>query len=183
LKYVNRQATRRAAKAKHVPLIIDQQDIADAKNGDLSGIRIPYVGERTPRGWRQVNIVEWFHKGEELEGYVRRGVYTYNGKGAFFVDKSGFGAPGEPALNLEEFLDLIRPGYGYGVIEEGQFQVHVAVFERSAKRPQFYACGICDHYHNALWNGDCRQDDARFFVDQLDNRYGVDGWVEVPMPE
>jgi hypothetical protein len=48
--------------------------------------------------------------------------------------------------------------------------------------PQFYECGICGHYHPAAWDGDCRQDDARFAAGELDERYGVDGWDEVSMP-
>lgn len=57
-------------------------------------------------------------------------MYEAGGKGAFFVDKSGWGRPGEPALTIGEFVDMIRPGYGYAVVEEGEFQVHVGVFKR-----------------------------------------------------
>lgn len=47
----------------------------------------------------------------------------------------------------------------------------------------FYLCGICCNYHPAEWNGDCRDDQARFNPDELDARYGPEGWVEVPMPD
>jgi hypothetical protein len=49
--------------------------------------------------------------------------------------------------------------------------------------PQFYDCGICDAYHPAQWNGDCRDDSARFFPELLDEHYsGPEGWEEVDMP-
>lgn len=48
--------------------------------------------------------------------------------------------------------------------------------------PKFYECGICDAMHWRKWNGDCRQNDARFFADELDEHYGFNGWSEVDMP-
>lgn len=48
--------------------------------------------------------------------------------------------------------------------------------------PAFYRCGICDHYHSVLWNGDCREDSARLDMDDLDKMYGPCGWNEVNMP-
>jgi hypothetical protein len=47
---------------------------------------------------------------------------------------------------------------------------------------KFYRCGICDCYHPLQWDGDCREDAARFFADDLDTQYGYNGWEEVPMP-
>ncbi|KKK64101.1 hypothetical protein LCGC14_2987630 [marine sediment metagenome] len=49
-------------------------------------------------------------------------------------------------------------------------------------KPQFYHCGICDEYHSTQWNGDCREDAARLHPDDLDKRYGFNGWEEVDMP-
>jgi hypothetical protein len=130
LEYVNRRATARAAKAKRVPLMVDQRDIDAAKRGDLSGVQIPYIDGRTPRGWRRVDISKWYPNPTDCRGKVY-------GRETFFVDKSGLGAPGEPALTFGEFLEVMRPGYGYAVTEEGPFQVYVGVFERCdrEKRP------------------------------------------------
>jgi len=50
------------------------------------------------------------------------------------------------------------------------------------RKPQFYECGICGTYHPRSWNGDCREDAARFFPDDLDAKYGSSGWTEVSMP-
>lgn len=46
----------------------------------------------------------------------------------------------------------------------------------------FYNCGICDCYHPAEWNGDCRDDANRFAMDELDAAHGPFGWEEIPMP-
>ena len=48
-------------------------------------------------------------------------------------------------------------------------------------RSTYYHCGICDHMHNALWDGDCREDAARFFADELDEKHGPVGWDEIDM--
>jgi hypothetical protein len=46
-------------------------------------------------------------------------------------------------------------------------------------KPQFYQCGGCGFYHSTGWNGDCREDDARFTSAFLDKQYGDDGWIEI----
>ena len=129
--HVNRQAARRSANVGKVPLILDQRDIDDMAAGAdrMPSGGIPYIGDRAPKGWRHVNLSLWFLDDD------RHGVYLEAfGYGAFFVDKSGFGSPGDPALTLQQFAALIRPGFGYGVIEDGQFQCHVGVFERRPSR-------------------------------------------------
>ena len=139
LNYVNRQAARRSATAKRVPLILDQADLDALKSGAdrMPSGGLPYIGNRAPKGWCHVQLETWFpgprsdYNGESRE---HRGVYLEGfGYGAFFVDKSGFGTRGEPALTLQEFGALARPGFGYGVVEDGQFQCHVGVFEKVGK--------------------------------------------------
>lgn len=49
--------------------------------------------------------------------------------------------------------------------------------------PTYYRCGSCDHWHNALWDGDCRQDDARISTDQLEAWYPSGDWAEVDMAD
>ncbi|HTE40292.1 MAG TPA: hypothetical protein VK629_05665 [Steroidobacteraceae bacterium] len=51
-----------------------------------------------------------------------------------------------------------------------------------ANPKQFYQCGICESYHPADWDGDCRDDANRFAPFELDARFGEDQWEEVPMP-
>lgn len=49
-------------------------------------------------------------------------------------------------------------------------------------RREFYECGICGAWHSVQWNGDCRQDSARFFPEDLDAAFGPLGWNEVDQP-
>ncbi len=48
----------------------------------------------------------------------------------------------------------------------------------------YYECGICNCLHPLEWNGDCREDAARFAPDELDEFYTSRGgsWELVPMP-
>ena len=52
----------------------------------------------------------------------------------WFVDSSGFGGFGGPALIISEFIDALKkyvrenPTHGFGIIGVGQFQVHVGAF-------------------------------------------------------
>jgi hypothetical protein len=50
-------------------------------------------------------------------------------------------------------------------------------------KPTFYECGICGAYHSADWNGDCREDAARIDPNDLDKKYGFDGWREIDMDD
>ena len=55
---------------------------------------------------------------------------------AFMVDSSGFGADDEPALSVQRFKmklthDLDK-GYGYAIVESGQFQVYVQAYKPPA---------------------------------------------------
>ena len=48
----------------------------------------------------------------------------------FFVDSSGFGAKGEPALTFGELLEQVKEGYGYGIGECGQFQLYIREYKK-----------------------------------------------------
>jgi len=72
------------------------------RDGEIQGV--PLIGDYTPEGWQEVETL--------------------------FVDISGFGSPGEPALTQEQFLSRVKAGFGYGLGECGQFQGYVRVFER-----------------------------------------------------
>jgi hypothetical protein len=79
---------------------------------------VPNLGDYTPRGWRH------------LEGCD------------LFVDKTGWGAGDELALTASRYVDKVKellrrnPEYGFGIIEEGQFQVYIGVFERVKGAPR-----------------------------------------------
>lgn len=48
-------------------------------------------------------------------------------------------------------------------------------------KPTYYECGICSQLHPVEWNGDCREDIARFNPEDLDVLH-PEGWEEVDMP-
>ena len=108
------------------PLIIEQQDITDALAGDRRMGTIPIIGDQVPEKWRRVDVTAW----------GGHGIFSSdnNGYSTFFVDASGFGKKSESALTLGEFLHMIRPGFGYAIIERGQFQVKIGVFKKILKQ-------------------------------------------------
>lgn len=71
---------------------------------DEKVFKCPNLGNDCPTGWKLI---------EEL-----------------FVDKSGFGAPSESALTADQFLAKVKKHQGYAIIEEGQFQLYIGVFEK-----------------------------------------------------
>ena len=76
-----------------------------AKCDNDAGVnKIPNFGDYRPKNWELVET--------------------------YFVDNSGFGAPGEPALTFEEFCSKVKAGFGYAIIEQGQFQLYVGEFKR-----------------------------------------------------
>lgn len=96
---LNREAAVRAAIAETHPLAIEEEDL-DCVEDLLHGL--PYIGDHEP------------------EGYEREEDY--------FVDASGWGRPGEPALTYDEFCQVVRekgPGFAYAITSAGQFQVYI----------------------------------------------------------
>jgi len=108
IRNLSAQAARRAAREHRIPLIVEQEDMATLE----THLRhIPNFGDYRPKGWELV--------------------------GSAFVDKSGWGGDNEPALSFAQFVTWIKaqgPGFGYALIEEGQFQVYVGKFSPVRKR-------------------------------------------------
>ena len=46
-----------------------------------------------------------------------------------FVDKTGVGKVGEPALTIEELKSRLKVGMAYAIIDEGQFQLHLGEYQ------------------------------------------------------
>jgi hypothetical protein len=118
---MNDEATEKARAEGVAPVKLTESDIRRFPDG----ITILSLGDHCPSGYRRVSL-------EKLGHADLHGVYMGDnqGFGAYFVDASGFGSPGEPALTLEQFRDVLIPGYYYAVVEAGEFQVKVGVFER-----------------------------------------------------
>ena len=53
---------------------------------------------------------------------------------------------------------------------------------KKTKNNEYDLCGCCGSFHPPKWNGDCREDANRFTEDELDQKHGAWGWVEVPHP-
>ncbi len=117
-----------AAKKRKTPFVIFPEDV-----GNVSRLRhIPSIGTYLPKGWARVDPKELGYDqsdfitgtiGEDEDGPNKR-VQKY------WVDSSGFGGPDEMALTAQQFADLIQPGFGYAIVEEGQFQVGIGVFRK-----------------------------------------------------
>jgi hypothetical protein len=117
IRHLSREAAREASKVKKTPYVpFDEEEIKNRK------FWIPNLGDYVPKGWKEV---------ERL-----------------FCDKSGWGSPGELALTIDQLQDKMlkyyKEGktYGYGMVEEGQFQCYVGVFEKGKKRTR--TCLWCD---------------------------------------
>lgn len=81
----------------------------DYKHG-MRGYPFPNFGSYRPRGWKM--------------------------RGTLFCDKTGMGREDEPALTIHQLNCRLEQdtaaclGYGYAIVEEGEFQIVVGVFER-----------------------------------------------------
>jgi hypothetical protein len=75
-------------------------------DGDQEVRNIPFIGERKVRGWTEVN--------------------------RYFVDSSGFGRAGEPALTADQFFRKVRKDFAYAIVEQGQFQMYIAEFQKNS---------------------------------------------------
>ena len=113
IKAANRRNSRTARELDKQPCVPTAAQRAILATGKLEGIRIPSFGGYVPRGWKRT--------GDE----------------PFFVDTSGFGAPGEPARTHEQFARdhaKLPEGVGVALIEAGQFQGYIATYVQTKRR-------------------------------------------------
>lgn len=112
IRQLSDDAARKAAKLHKLPYAIfdlNEIDIVE-KSGDP--FPFPFLGTYVPPGYRKV---------EEL-----------------FCDSSGFGSEDEPAMTKRALLARLREDVGakgnpyfYAIIEVGQFQCYLGVFEKT----------------------------------------------------
>ncbi len=96
-------ASKYARKAKRLgtkPLVIRSRDNFIALRGGAK--KIPFLGDYVPEG---------FYLEDEL-----------------FVDSSGSGRVGEPAMTWERFLDKVEIGKAYAITQAGEFQAYIGVY-------------------------------------------------------
>jgi len=111
IRAINTETGVKAAKANKTPFVpFNRQEIEGGK------ISLPNLGYHVPKGWKRVEDVEWF------------------------CDSSGWGAPNEPALTQDQFLDELadyadkHPSHGYAIVETGQFQCYVGAFTKTRRK-------------------------------------------------
>lgn len=75
------------------------------KDQDEGVFGCPMLGDYVPDGWEKVETL--------------------------FVDASGFGQEGESALTKDQFIRKVKSGFGYAIVESGQFQVYIGVYRRT----------------------------------------------------
>jgi hypothetical protein len=126
---LKRKAERQSRQQGLVPLLVDERMLGTLH---VHLRKMPFLGERCPRGWKRIEA----HTLDD--GKANHALVPYWGDAArdyVQVDNSGFGAPGEPALTFGEFCDWVHdrgPGYGYAIVEAGQFQIVVGIFKERA---------------------------------------------------
>lgn len=95
-----------AAENGETPYVYWNADEVD----EFDGFPFPFLGDYVPDGWKLVD--------------------------RHFVDSSGFGAPDEPALTANQFIEVIKErirnhsATGWAITEAGQFQVYVGEYRR-----------------------------------------------------
>jgi len=111
IRALSAQQAARAARAKKTPYFVEQDDLdrwhekLDA--GQTPSLPFPNIGDYRPNGFKLVDTL--------------------------FCDKSGWGSPSEPALTVHQLVAALEVGKGYAIIEEGQFQCYLGVFEREGQ--------------------------------------------------
>jgi hypothetical protein len=106
------EQARLAAKAKKLPFTVEQEDIDGwrALWQNTKHLRFPFpnLGNYRPRGWELTD--------------------------SLFCDKlGGWGSDGRSA-GIGEILDWLKVNRAYAIIEEGQFQLVLGEFVRSATK-------------------------------------------------
>ena len=130
----SRKAARSSAALHLMPLIAWRPDEVFAA---------PFLGTRVPKGWR---LATYADIGEDMR--ERKGFYGSDALGVLlFVDMSGWGGEGEPALSRREVIDAVeaittanlrlgKVTLGWGIYEVGQFQGHLRLFVKRPGVPQ-----------------------------------------------
>jgi hypothetical protein len=95
--YLNQQAARKARKRHKTPLVPDGPEAVE----DWLPLPFPSLGNYDPPGWERT-------------------------EDSWFVDKTGWGRPDEPALTWDQLKDQLQeyiaenPAHGFAITEEGQ---------------------------------------------------------------
>ena len=125
---MSRRAARQSAREHVVPLLTEKSHLEADVTLKRRLRQTPFIGNRVPRGWRLLNASILLGSTDNCVPYwddKRRHYYMQ-------VDSSGFGSESEPSFTERQFYEAVRkigPGRAYAIVETGQFQVVVGVFE------------------------------------------------------
>lgn len=105
---MNNRTAEKAERQGKLPRIVRGPDKID----EMPPFPFPSIGDYEPEGWTPLDI--------------------------WFVDATGLGEPGEPALTVAGFKRTLKEylveheeeDIGFAIIEEGEFQVHVQAFRK-----------------------------------------------------
>ena len=126
IRSLSAEAARKAARDRKIPLMVQPDDLLVDDTALVKFVsRCPFLGDYQPKGYERVSAKTLEQLGPKARLYE-----------TLFVDMTGWGSEGEPALTLREFAKAIRalgPGYGYALYEHGQFQANIDVY-REVKR-------------------------------------------------
>lgn len=136
----------KAARRKLQPAVIFSEETCgeDARKAPWLGDYDAYM----PKGWRPAHS----SLAQSIPERLRWKVFCYPERGWdvdggiwLFIDKAGVGSPAEPALNIAELETVLKAvlseakavgvDIGVSIAEEGQFQCHLALYERG-ERPK-----------------------------------------------
>ena len=132
IREMNLERAAEAREEMQEPVELTEHDLMALRDtGGLNGKQFPHLGNYEPIGFERVNILEHPDFADKpTNGFGGTGDDLDDSHGCFFVDSSGFGSPGEPALTLEQFSRSAVPGYFYALTSAGQFQVSIGVFKQ-----------------------------------------------------
>ena len=124
----SRQQGKEAESQELEPCQFDQFELEHLKDGNNTYLgSIPFLGTFRPSGWEPVDL-----ETEPVESNHAIYLGDNKGFGAYMVDSSGLGTPGEAALTIGQFVETLSLKYGYGIVEAGQFQIKIGLFKKTA---------------------------------------------------
>jgi len=89
------------------------------------------AGERAAKRKREP-LIAFIDKDKQVMMCPNLGNYVPDGWkliDRLFVDKMGFDADSR-CLTVDQFIAKVKSGLGYAIVEEGQFQIYIGVFEK-----------------------------------------------------
>jgi hypothetical protein len=109
------EAAREARKAHKQPFVFFNEDEVAALFDRKTRGQFPNLGSYVPKGWKLVDRL--------------------------FCDKYGWGSDHEPAMTTEQLRARIKSllkentgkTLGFGIEEEGEFQLYLGVYEKTTK--------------------------------------------------